>query len=358
MVGYSLFGGPDIRDCLSSREADTFDKFDQVADSDLLGENSEDLIQDWIEKAQLKEPVLEADSIHVSDSGRKLIDLRSKPNRSVGDPPFAEGQFIKIAFKISGNASLLAYKPVTFGFVHPDAGVFDQTVELYIEEVPALNPNVLRKERDEFTKKLEVAVKSIANTVSAFNVEIEKKLRARFISKQSQALARQQAIESLGIPIKKSQSVHFVEVKQEQFQSEFEFDIFICHASEDKTFVVEKLANDLRDAGLKVWYDAFVLTIGDSLRQKIDNGLLKSRYGLVVLSPAFFKKRWTQRELDGLTEKEMRNGKKVILPIWHKVNHDDVYKFSPPLADKVAGNSDDTDLVKNILAAVVEEISF
>lgn len=81
----------------------------------------------------------------------------------------------------------------------------------------------------------------------------------------------------------------------------------------------------------------------------IDNGLLESRYGLVLLSPAFFRKQWTQRELDVLTEKEMRNGKKVILPVWHNVSHDDVFQFSPPLADKLAGSTADlTKLVQDI----------
>jgi hypothetical protein len=35
--------------------------------------------------------------------------------------------------------------------------------------------------------------------------------------------------------------------------------------------------------GLKVWYDEWTLTIGDSLRQKIDEGLAGSEFGIVVL---------------------------------------------------------------------------
>ncbi|WP_374312879.1 toll/interleukin-1 receptor domain-containing protein [Dongia sp.] len=41
-------------------------------------------------------------------------------------------------------------------------------------------------------------------------------------------------------------------------------------------------------AGLAVWYDEFELRTGDSLRRKIDGGIARSRFGVVVLSQAFF----------------------------------------------------------------------
>jgi len=117
-----------------------------------------------------------------------------------------------------------------------------------------------------------------------------------------------------------------------------EWDAFICHASEDKTTVVEPLVGALTARGLRVWYDRMVLTIGDSLRRKIDEGLVNSRFGIVVLSRSFFGKGWPERELDGLVQKEI-GGRKVILPIWHGVTHDDVASYSLPLADKVAGST-------------------
>ncbi|PYR64623.1 MAG: DUF1883 domain-containing protein, partial [Acidobacteria bacterium] len=84
--------------------------------------------------------------------------------------------------------------------------------------------------------------------------------------------------------------------------------------------------------------DELSLTVGDSLRRKIDEGLANSRYGIVVLSKAFFAKDWPQRELDGLVSLEI-GGRKVILPIWHGVTKADVAKFSPLLADRVAASS-------------------
>src|ERR1700679_1154193 len=99
----------------------------------------------------------------------------------------------------------------------------------------------------------------------------------------------------------------------------FEYDVFICHASDDKTEVGRPLAEALIASGCKVWYDEITLKIGDSLRRKIDEGLARSRYGIVVLSPAFFSKEWPKYELDGLVAREMSDAMKVILPVWHNV---------------------------------------
>lgn len=117
-----------------------------------------------------------------------------------------------------------------------------------------------------------------------------------------------------------------------------EYDVFISHSSADKDDFVRPLATELQKLGIKVWYDEFELKMGDSLRRSIDQGLINSRYGIVVLSSSFFKRDWTNYELDGFVNKEM-NGMKVILPIWHKVSKDEVQKFSLSLADKVALNS-------------------
>ncbi|MEK7762491.1 MAG: toll/interleukin-1 receptor domain-containing protein [Nitrospirota bacterium] len=132
-----------------------------------------------------------------------------------------------------------------------------------------------------------------------------------------------------------------------------EWDVFICHASEDKTEVVEPLAVALKGEGFAVWYDRSELTIGDSLRQKIDDGLIKSRFGIVVISPKFFAKKWPGLELDGLVQKEI-SGEKVILPVWHNVSHADVSRYSLPLAGKVAGSTSQgiPPLVQELIRAI------
>ena len=115
-----------------------------------------------------------------------------------------------------------------------------------------------------------------------------------------------------------------------------QYDVFISHASEDKDEVARPLYESLTRQGLKVWFDEATLTVGDSLRQKIEEGLTKSTFGVVVFSRDFFAKRWTQAELNGLYSKQMSGNKKVILPIWHNISKDEMVKEAPMMSDAVA----------------------
>lgn len=112
-----------------------------------------------------------------------------------------------------------------------------------------------------------------------------------------------------------------------------QFHLFISHASEDKDVFVRPLAERLRELGARVWYDEFEMRVGDSLRESIDHGLTESRYGLVILSQSFFKKKWTKRELNGLVARQIHEDRTVILPIWYNIDYADILRESPPLAD-------------------------
>jgi hypothetical protein len=133
-----------------------------------------------------------------------------------------------------------------------------------------------------------------------------------------------------------------------------EYDVFISHATEDKDEVVRPLAHALQKRELVVWYDEFELRVGDSLRRRIDAGIARSSFGLVVISKSFFDKGWTQYELDGLVTMAV-SGKQVLLPVWHGVSKDDVLRRSPSLADKVALRTADNsiDEIADEIASVI-----
>lgn len=120
---------------------------------------------------------------------------------------------------------------------------------------------------------------------------------------------------------------------------EVEYDVFISHASEDKEEFVDELVEELKKLDINVWYDALNISWGDSLRNKIDEGLSKSKFGIVVLSPNYIKKEkfWTKAEFDGLFQRE-ENGK-TILPIWHNITKKQVMDYSPMVASKLALNT-------------------
>ena len=89
-----------------------------------------------------------------------------------------------------------------------------------------------------------------------------------------------------------------------------------------------------------MWFDEYELVPGDSLRLKIDDGLSRSRIGVVILSPKFFAREWPKRELAALTSRQMAGDTYAIVPVWHGVDKADVESFSPALADLVAIQSD------------------
>jgi len=148
-----------------------------------------------------------------------------------------------------------------------------------------------------------------------------------------------------------TQSEHFSHDKIAPDRGEKTFDVFVSHSSVDKPYVVP-LVEALEAAGISVWFDKSTMEWGDSLRSEIDRGLVSCRYGIVVFSKAFLrKKKWTEHELNALFAKE-EPGKKVILPIWHGITREDLIGYSPAFADRLAKNSitdSYTDIVESLL---------
>lgn len=129
------------------------------------------------------------------------------------------------------------------------------------------------------------------------------------------------------------------------------FDVFISYASEDRFTAAIPIADQLRKQGYRVWIDAWELHCGDPLRNKINDGLSKSRYGVVILSKAFFRKSWPQEELDALMGKESID-KTVVLPVRHGISHEEVKQYHPTLANKLSTTTE-----KGIESVVAEIVS-
>ena len=103
-----------------------------------------------------------------------------------------------------------------------------------------------------------------------------------------------------------------------------------------------------------MWYDEFELSIGDSLHRKIDIGVARSHFGVVVLSRSFFDKGWTNNELDGLVTRAV-SGEQILLPIWHKITKQELIDHSPSLAEKVA-RSTAMHTIDEIAAEIIDVI--
>ncbi len=115
---------------------------------------------------------------------------------------------------------------------------------------------------------------------------------------------------------------------------------FISHDSRDKDELVRELAFEMSKLLCPVWYDEFSLKVGDSLRENIEKGLKETRKCVVVLSPNFLANTgWGKAEFDSIYTREMIENNNVILPVWHEVSAEEVYNYSPRLADRVGLSS-------------------
>ena len=90
---------------------------------------------------------------------------------------------------------------------------------------------------------------------------------------------------------------------------------------------------------MDVWFDEYALRPGDSLRASIDAGLASCDYGIVILSPSFFAKKWPQAELNGLFGRDLASDRRFLFPVWHNLEAADVLAVSPMLADRIAVSS-------------------
>ena len=113
------------------------------------------------------------------------------------------------------------------------------------------------------------------------------------------------------------------------------WDVFVSYASEDRDEVAWPLSRRLRELGLRVFLDRDELRLGDGIARKIDEGLANSRFGIVIISHAFLKN-WPEPARGELAAFFDIRDIDAVIPIWHRVDHAEVAKFSPGLAAKYA----------------------
>lgn len=137
-------------------------------------------------------------------------------------------------------------------------------------------------------------------------------------------------------------------------------DVFICHASEDKRLVVEPLAAELEKRNVSVWFDKTEIKWGDSLTQKVNDGLASSRFVIVVISKFFMSKNWPQRELGAALAREISSGQVSVLPLMVGTPAEvEAFQMRLPLqADKLHLHwSNGPDVIVGELAKLLVQIS-
>jgi hypothetical protein len=316
---------------------------DNISPEEFRRKPIDELVDAVVERLRLDVPVLDRTAIVQLPTEEVDIDVTHDPMRAIipGSGPYiVKGSEVRIGVPFTGEAALFKYGTAPYPFIHSIPGEVDDThvVLTYRAEHP--DATAVKADFEGRLGQIEQVLTMTRSRAEDWNRELANLARARISARQQKL--EQAGLMSLGYPIAPRKRETTQAVRREQHPAEpGPEDVFLSHASEDKEAIARPLYDALTAAGVSVWYDDAVLELGDSLRRKIDEGLARCRYGIVILSQRFFEKDWPQRELDGLVAKETAFGEKAILPIWHHVERADVARRSPMLADRLAGKSDE-----------------
>ena len=323
------------------------------APESLSSASDDEIVNEFINKFKVQVPILEEATMTTSQ--REVdMDVSGDPRRMFFNPGpfFVKATEVTVHVPFSGESVFFDVRPSTFTLSPPRGLV--QVGELLLSYVfPNDSPHPdLRRQLDSDLQSIKEPLERLRESSVKLRAELLPIAQRAWQQRKLQFTARSQVIAGLGLPrhtpseplpsAPPNSSFKAKDRKRTARQSLVStgsqpanaWKVFISHASEDKQSFAKPLADRLIMAGLSVWYDDYTLSIGDSLRQKIDEGLAKSEFGIVILSTAFFAKHWPQQELNGLAVRE-QHGKKVILPVWHNISQDEVAQESPVLADRL-----------------------
>jgi WD40 repeat protein/GTPase SAR1 family protein/DNA-directed RNA polymerase subunit RPC12/RpoP len=94
----------------------------------------------------------------------------------------------------------------------------------------------------------------------------------------------------------------------------FTYDVFLSHNSKDKPRV-RGLAEELRAAGLRVWFDEWVIKPGDDIYLAIEHGLEAARAQVLCLSPAALGSEWVALERSTVLFRDPTNAGRRFVPL-------------------------------------------
>lgn len=113
-------------------------------------------------------------------------------------------------------------------------------------------------------------------------------------------------------------------------------EIFLCHSSEDKNSLARPFYNELDRLNISVWYDEAEIHIGDSLLDKIQYGLSRSKYCVVLITPHFMRKdnSYGRAEFKSAIQKQISTGLVSLHAILVGVAYDEFAAKFPLLSER------------------------
>lgn len=132
-------------------------------------------------------------------------------------------------------------------------------------------------------------------------------------------------------------------------------DVFLCHAWPDRQADAKELYDLLVGGDVSVWFSEVGLTLGTDMRAAIDRGLVSSRIGIVLVTPAMLDRLRTDRSVAG-SELSALLRRNLLVPVLHNVTFEELDRVSPLLASR-GGLSTAEDSMTDIAVKIGELIA-
>ncbi len=138
-------------------------------------------------------------------------------------------------------------------------------------------------------------------------------------------------------------------VKQPKISEKY--DLFLCHAWDDRKGAAKELYDKLTAKGISIWFSEKDLPLGSTMLREIDKGLAKSLAGIVLVTPAFL----SRVRNEGVADKELSAllAKDRLIPIVHNTTYDALRDVSPLLGSR-SGLDTSEDSIDEIAAKLAE----
>lgn len=131
-------------------------------------------------------------------------------------------------------------------------------------------------------------------------------------------------------------------------------DVFLCHAWDDRQGSAKQLHDLLEAHGVRVWFSEKDLGLGVPMMRAIDKGLVNSRVGIVLVTPAMLRR----LPAEGVADKELSAllRRERLIPVVHGTTYEELEKVSLLLASR-AGLNTAEETMTEIAAKIAELVS-
>lgn len=93
------------------------------------------------------------------------------------------------------------------------------------------------------------------------------------------------------------------------------YDIFLCHASEDSPTIVSPLAEALKRIRISYFFDNENIFWGDDIVEKINIALTRSKFILAIITEKSIEKEWPRAEINSILKGDIERRQKRLLPL-------------------------------------------